>query len=173
MSGGPCYTRQSPSRVEFDGGGMNKEAFLGLDYSREISEPYSATHSFTYVNNDGKTFTNQATLVPVTNPEIAAHVSLQGFSFSFGGAPAAANDTFEIDYELDGASGSSIGEVTADVTPGTNTGTVSKDHLSYLQAGHGTMQIVRTRKSPLQQGTSGGGEIDASYYSTRVSVTLQ
>ncbi len=158
-----------PSRVSMNGAPLSLEQFLGAHYvGAWRGQAFSAQHTWTWIDQDGKGYTNAATIVPVTITSRPDRVSRNGtFEIHISGQPLGGDErlTFEISQQIGNSySWKAIdavivgsNRVVGDLRPraGSTEPTV--------QGGTATITLVRTRTTNIQQGTAEGGSISASY----------
>src|SRR3954471_15740566 len=53
---GESIDLQAPSQVTFDGRSTRKEAVFGISYETESHEAFTASHSWTYIDGNGKSY---------------------------------------------------------------------------------------------------------------------
>lgn len=146
---------------------LSRVVFAGTSYDGD-GTGFKDTHSFTYTNGDGKTFTNSASIIPITFKNAPSSFS-RGVDLviQFDGVPVAQDE--EITLYITADSGNVFGSTT---TVGDTSVTVSKEKFATLALGTKKMYLKRSKSTKLSQATEVGGTFQTSYETERLSVEL-
>jgi hypothetical protein len=157
----------APSEVRLNGGGLRHELFLGSSYTLNWIAPFSPTHSFEWIDQDGKRYVNAATIEPVQVSVVPVYLSRSGVISIPVHAPAlGAQDRLSIELWQSQAGQSRYYSLSGQLH--------GRDLVVYLRdarpnpadrplVGSADLQIVRSRSIPLQQATPEGGQFTTEY----------
>jgi hypothetical protein len=154
--------------VTHDSFNLSKVNLLGTSYMGSGSG-FTASHTFTFRNNDGQAFQNSGTLTSVafsgSPPSSISKAS--GFTVSFTGAVGSQESVW---VYLIPDSGSSVIESTS--TAGATSISVSASDLALATTGSATLYLRRVKDNSLSQATSVGGRYSGTYTSAKASVSI-
>ena len=161
--GGPLGTSlslKSPSRVSFNGLAMRESNILGTSYSASTAGPLSPTHSFLWVDQNGKSYTNSITIQTFAIAHRDVSWNVTGPTTIHISGPSAQSDTFYASLEQ-GQKYESL-EVSA-LDSSRLSLRIYDLARSQLTSGTAWLKIQRKRYAPLSESTAGGGGISATY----------
>ena len=167
---GTTVSLQSPSSVKFDDHGMKEGGFLGTSYTTDNKQPFTPVHQFVYVDGNGKTYNNTATITPVTIADYPAIVSkAQGLTVKFSGKSLGAKERVSLTVET---SNPYSVEVTSVSDANAISITMSPELAKSLIKGNGTLYLTRSSTADLQSGTSKGGTIYTEFSTKKASIQI-
>lgn len=162
----------SPSKITLNGKVMPEEhsSFSGTYYKINKRDELARSYTFSYTNNDNKTYVNSIDISPI---EIGSYdksiQKSQPFTVSWNGSPVSDNE--EVTLYVEG-SDHIHRSVSTDVIGSTSI-TAAPGVLEGLNPGLANIYLERSISYALKEGTHLGGRINATYTSKKAGVNVE
>lgn len=151
---------------------LSPSSLLGTSYSGSGSG-FLADHTFTFTDNNQKTFENSGTLNAIGLGSPSTTVSRgAGVTLTWTGDEVGAEDSVTLYLSGQDGTGASVAASKTVTTQGATSVTMNGSDMTDLLNGPVEMYIVRSSSPSLTQQTSNGGEMFLYYTSERLAVTL-
>lgn len=166
---GTTLSLRGPSRVSFDGRDLSEHSFLGTYYSSDLRGPFSPGHSWTWIDPDGKSYANQASIVPFEVVRAESRWQATGaYVVTISGPVATAEDRFDAWFSQQTPQGSQSASVQVRVLDGSRIAIQAPNPTrptgsESLVNGPARLTLSRNRSVALQQATEEGGRIETGY----------
>ena len=168
-------TLDSPASITENNVSLTKNTDIigNVSYIGSVSGSFN-THTFTFTDCNGKVHSNSVTMNPISFTSPGTISKAAGTSVSFNG-PIGANESVLLSFQFAGPSGGQPPNVPSEVTS-SNSGAVSiqdpAGNFSQATTGSWQVDVSRTVRPTLQDASSAGGSISATYNPAWQAVTI-